>query len=243
MSITVPGAGVQLVAEARGEGPPVVLVHGMASDRLTVLEAAAPLAADARLVAWSRRGYGGSEAPEPYLGTSVQEQGEDAAAALAALDAAGAVAAGDGFGALIVLDLLLRHPDLVGAAVLVDPPLYAFAPDATRALADAHGELQERVAAAGPRAGVEHWLGGRLEGAARERALDAAPAFFADYAGLASLPVTRAQLRAITAPVAVVTSPASGLAELEAADALAELLPGARRRTDGDLVAAVRSLL
>ncbi len=243
MSVTVPGAGVQLVAEERGAGPAVVLVHGMASDHLVLLGAAAPLAPDARLIAWARRGYAGSEAPEPYQGTSVQEQGEDAAAAIEALGASGAVALGDGFGALVVLDLLLRRPGLVRAAVLVEPPLYAFAPDATRALADAHGDLQERVSAAGPRAGVEHWLGGRLEGDALARALDAAPAFFADYAGLASLPVTRAQLRAVAAPVVVLTSPASGLAESEAADALAELLPAAERRTDGDLVAAVRTLL
>lgn len=243
MSATVSGAGVQLVAEERGAGPDVVLVHGMASDHLVLLEAAAPLAGEARLVAWARRGYAGSEAPEPYQGTSVQEQGEDAAAAAAALGATGAVAVGDGFGALVVLDVLLRRPGLLRAAVLVDPPLYAFAPDATRALAEAHGDLQERVATAGPRAGVEHWLGGRLQGEARERALDAAPAFFADYAGLASLPVTRAQLRAVGVPVVVLTSDASGLPEREAADALAALLPAGERRTDGDLVAAVRDLL
>lgn len=243
MSLSVPGAGVTLVAEERGAGPPVVLVHGMASDHLAVLDAASPLAGEARLVAWARRGYAGSEAPEPYQGTSVQEQAEDAAAAIAALDAGGAVGCGEGFGALVVLDLLLRRPGLLRAAVLADPPLYAFAPDATRALAEAHGELQERVASGGPRAGVEHWLGGRLQGAALDRALDAHAAFFADYAGLASLPVTRAQLRAIEVPVVALTGPGSALPVVEAADALAELLPGSRRASDGDLVAALRSLL
>lgn len=239
----LPGAGVTLVAEERGAGPAVVLVHGMASDHLMALEAVAPLAGEARLIAWARRGYAGSEAPEPYHGTSVQEQAEDAAAAISGAGAADAVALGEGFGALVVLDLLLRRPGLLRAAVLADPPLYAFAPDATRALAQEHGELQERVAAGGPRAGVEHWLGGRLQGDALERALESAAAFFADYAGLASLPVTRAQLRAVAVPAVVVTGAASGVAVVEAADALAELLPGARRATDGDVVAALRSLL
>jgi pimeloyl-ACP methyl ester carboxylesterase len=243
VSQRVSGIGVELVAETRGSGPDVALVHGMASDHVAILEAFAPLAGEARLVAFSRRGYGGSEAPEPYQGTTVPEQAEDAAAAFAALGVRDAVGCGEGFGALVVLDLLLRHPGLLHAAVLVDPPLYALAPDATRALADAAAELQAAVAERGPRAGVERWLAPRLDGPARERALDAHGAFFADYAGLATLPVTRAQLRAIAVPVVLVTGPGSGLAEAEAADALAALIPGARRATDGDPVAAARSLL
>jgi pimeloyl-ACP methyl ester carboxylesterase len=239
----VPGIGVELVAETRGAGPDLVLVHGMASDHLAMLERFAPLTGEARLVAYARRGYGGSGVPEPYQGTTVPEQGEDAAAALRALDARGAVGAGDGFGALVVLDLLLRHRGLLRGAVLVDPPLYALAPDATRALADAAAELQLAVAERGPRAGVDAWLAARLDGPERERALEAHVAFFADYAGLATLAVTRADLRAVDVPVVLVTGPRSPAAEVESADALATLIPGARRSTDGDPVAAARSLL
>ena len=50
---------MNLVAEERGAGPAVVLVHGMASDHLAALEAVAPLSGEARLVAWARRGYAG----------------------------------------------------------------------------------------------------------------------------------------------------------------------------------------
>ena len=101
------------------------------------------LAAGARVLAYDRRGYGASGAPEPYERTTVEEQAEDAAALLRALDAAPALLCGTDIGALVCLDLLKRHPGLASGAVLVEPPLYAFVPDAAEALAD------ERVGAGG----------------------------------------------------------------------------------------------
>ena len=94
-----------------------------------------------------------------------------------------------------------------------------------------------------PRGGVEAWLDGRVEGPALERARAAHPAFFADYAGLASWPVTRRELRALDLPAVVLTGPWSPPHVVAAAEALAGLLPAARRESDGDLVAAVRSVL
>ena len=125
------------------------------------------------------------------------------------------------------------------AAVLADPPLYALASDAARELSDWQERLREAVAEGGPAAGVAAHLAGRGSPADRERAEAAHAAFFADVAGLASLPVTRRELRAITQPVVVVTGPGSSPATVEAADALAELVPGARRAVDGDLAGAV----
>ena len=107
-------------------------------------------AAGARAIAYDRRGYGASGAPEPYAATTVQEQAEDAAALLAALGAAPAVLVGDGFGALVVLDLLVRRPELARAAVLVDPPLHAFVPAATEALAAERVLLEEALREGGP---------------------------------------------------------------------------------------------
>lgn len=247
MSASVLGAGVELLYEERGHahagGAAVLLVHGLASDHEAMLPLAGELAGAARVIAYSRRGYGGSDMPEPYDGTTVAEQAEDAAAVLRALGAGGAVAVGDGFGALIVIDLLRRHPGLVRAAVLSDAPLFAFVPEATRELAEERVLIEEAVFAGGPRAGVEAWLGGCARGPALERALAAHRAFFADYAGLASLPLTRGELRSIAEPAVVVTGPASPSHVVAAADALAALLPAARRATDGDLATAARSLL
>ena len=192
------------------------------------------------MIAYSRRGYDGSSAPEPYLGTTVAEQAADAAALLRALDAAPAIVAGDGFGALIALDLLLRQSDLVRAAVLLDPPLYALVPEATRELSDAYEVIRSAVTEGGPEAGVASWLAGRADDETLARMQAAHRAFFADVAGLATLPVTRRELRAVAQPVTVLTGTGTSAATVAAADALAELLPNVTRSRDGDLVGADR---
>jgi hypothetical protein len=99
------------------------------------------------------------------------------------------------------------------------------------------------VRGGGPEAGVEAWLGGRVSGEALARAKAAHRAFFADYAGLASWPASRRELRALDVPAVVLTGPWSPPHIVAAAEALAELLPAARRVGDGDMVAAARGLL
>jgi pimeloyl-ACP methyl ester carboxylesterase len=243
MSPRVEGAGVDLAYEELGAGPPVLLIHGLAADARALAPLAGALAPDARVIAHDRRGYGSSGSPEPYTGTTVMEQAEDAAAVLTHLDATGAVAAGDGFGALVALDLLRRHPALVRAAVAADPPLFALVPEATEVLAAQRLEVHEALRDRGPEAGVSAWLAGRVQGEALERARAGHRGFYADFAGLASWDVTRRELRAIGQPVVVLTGPGSGEVFRLAADRLAALLPAVRRADDGDLAAAVRSLL
>jgi pimeloyl-ACP methyl ester carboxylesterase len=243
MAPSVEGAGVALNVVERGSGPAVLLIHGLASDAQALAPVAEALATDARVIAYDRRGYGDSGAPDPYHGTTVEEQAEDAAAVLRALDPGPALVCGDGFGALVALDLAKRHRPLVRAAVLSNAPLFMFVPEATELLAAQHAELETAVREGGPQAGVEAWLGGRVEHDALARARAAHRAFFADYAGLASWPASRRELRALDVPAVVLTGPWSPPHIVAAADALAELLPGATRADDGDLVAAARSLL
>jgi pimeloyl-ACP methyl ester carboxylesterase len=232
------GAGVALAYEIEGAGAPVLLIHDIAQDRLAL-----PLVAESRCVRYDRRGYGESGAPEPYAGTTVMEQAEDAAALLGALELSGAVVGGAGFGALIALDLALRHAHLVRAVAAFDPPLYAFVPEANEELAEQRRVLQDSMATGGPDAAVEAWLAGRASPDAVARAKASQRGFFADYAGLASWPVTRGQLRSLAIPVAVVTSASAPWHLVRAADALAALVPDARRSQGGDLAGAVAGLL
>src|SRR5690242_5903550 len=179
---TVEGAGVPLHVEEQGTGPAVLLIHGLASDALALDPVAATIAAGgARAIAYDRRGYGASGAPEPYHGTTVEEQAEDAAALLRALDPGPVVVAGDGLGALVALDLVKRHRGLVRAAVLSNPVLFALVPEATEMLSTQRAEIEEAVREGGPAAGVEAWLGGRVQGDALARARAAHRGFFADY--------------------------------------------------------------
>jgi pimeloyl-ACP methyl ester carboxylesterase len=243
MAPIVEGAGVELNVVERGSGAAVLLVHGLAADAEAMAPVAQALASEARVIAYDRRGYGASGAPEPYRGTTVEEQAQDAAALLAALDPGPAVVCGDGFGALVALDLAKRHRPLVRAVALCDAPLFMFVPEATERLAAQHAELDAAVRGGGPAAGVEAWLAGRAQAPVLERARAAHAAFFADYAGLASWPVTRRELRALDLPAVVLTGPWSPPHVVAAADALAGLLPAATRADDGDLVAAARTLL
>ena len=238
MASTAEGAGVALAYEITGSGTPVLLVHDIASDRHGL-----PIVAGARSIRYDRRGYGESGAPEPYVGTTVMEQAEDAAALLGALEVSGAVVAGLGFGALIALDLALRHGELVRAVVAADQPLYAFVPEANEELAEQRRVLQDSMSTGGRDAAVEAWLAGRADDDALARAKASHRGFFADYAGLASWPVTRRQLRSFTIPVTIVTSPATPWHVARAADAISSLIPDAQRRDDGDVPAAAAALI
>jgi pimeloyl-ACP methyl ester carboxylesterase len=239
----VEGAGVALNVVERGAGAPVLVIHGMASDAEAWAQRLGALAPAARAIAFDRRGYGASGAPEPYTATTVQEQAQDAAAVLGALGAAPAVLLGEGFGGLAALDLLVRRPDLASGAVLVDPPLFAYVPEATEALAAQRRALEDALREGGPARAVSVWLGASGDGGRLARAQAAHRGFFADYAGLASWSPSRGELRGIAVPVTVVTGPSSEAHVVAAAEALAARLPGARRVTDGDAVDAALALL
>jgi pimeloyl-ACP methyl ester carboxylesterase len=222
---TVEGAGVALAYEEAGSGPAIVLVHGMAADRT-----AWDQVPGARTIAYDRRGYGGSEAPEPYTATTVAEQAEDLAALLGALDARPALGVGADFGALVVLDLALRHPGALRAAVLIDPPLFQLV-DALEPLAAERAELEQALRDGGPARAVEVWLAAHGVGDRERRGVarrDAA-AFFADYGGQATLSIARRDLRSLSLPVAVLDSPHASAHARAASDAVAGLIPDARR--------------
>ncbi len=240
---TVPGAGVDLSCRIEGRGHAVVVVHDVGSSMADSAQLAAPLAKSCRIVTYDRRGYGESGAPEPYAATTAAEQGEDLGALVHATGADEPLAIGVGFGALAVLDRLTREPGQLGAAILVDPPAYAFVPEATTALSERLAALESAVEDAGAPAGVAQWLGPDTPPQRLERARQDQRAVFADVAGLASLDAGRAGLKAIGVPVTIVTGPASRPEDVAAADALAALIPGCGRRTDGDVAAGALPLV
>jgi pimeloyl-ACP methyl ester carboxylesterase len=261
---TVAVGGVDLACWQGGAGQPLLLLHETAAGAAVWRPLIEELGPDVRAIAFDRRGWGRSSAPEPYLRTTIEEQSEDAAGVLAQLGAEGAVACGSGLGAVIALDLLVRRPGLLRAAVLIEPPLLAFLPDATEGLSGDRQTIEQALRDAGVAGALELYLGGGLpflgpgaeripepaSGAARGRALS----LFAELATVSDWPIRPAQLHEVDAPSLIVTA-ASTLPLLEqAAQRLAAQLASSTLISVGgaglphvdaaaELAAALRDLL
>jgi pimeloyl-ACP methyl ester carboxylesterase len=253
---------VELAYDERGSGPAVVLIHGTALTRLTWRETAAALGERVRVIAYDRRGYGDSEAPENYVGTTIEEQAEDAAALIEALDAAPAVVCGHSAGGIVALDLLLRHPRLLRGAVLVEPPLLSLSPAGAEAL----GAVRERVEVAARKGGAGAATEAFIEaldghdvlaaiGPERADAIRAsAGAAFADFGAANTWELSRRRLREVETPVLVVRGSRSPRLYREVAQELAAMIASAElREIDAghiapvdapvELAGAIRSLL
>lgn len=192
----------------------MLCLHETAASADVWLPLAEALGDRARTIAYDRRGWGRSPAPEPYGRTTIGEQAEDAAGVLAGRAAAPAVLCGAGLGAVAALDLTIRHPEVVLGAVLIEPPLLAFLPAATEALSAEGNLLREAVAAGGPEAGMDLYLSGRLPalgpGAGRlsPQALGASASrplsLFAELAAVASWPLPVAEMPLVRSPSRVI---------------------------------------
>ncbi len=153
---------MELSWRERGAGPALLLLHEAAASAAIwqpLIEAIGPAT---RTIALDRRGWGDSGAPQEYVATTVEEQAADAGALLRELDAEPALVCGSGLGAVVALELLLRHRDHVRAAILVEPPLLAFLPEATPGIAADRRAIADAVSGAGPEAAVDLYLAGEL---------------------------------------------------------------------------------
>ena len=236
---TVEAGGVELVYEERGEGQSAVFVHGTATARTVwseTIDALDRLRDGMRAIAYDRRAYGESGAPEPYGGTTVGEQADDLAELIERLDAAPAIACGHELGALAVLDLAARHASLVERIVVVEPPLLWLVADGTDAVADLREAVARAARAEGAAGAVRAYLEevgggdvGELLGPERAEASLANPrAFAADLAAAASWAAGRKELRALAVPCTIVVGTRGARVQQEAARALDEFLPDSR---------------
>jgi pimeloyl-ACP methyl ester carboxylesterase len=111
---------VRLHVVERGEGPPVVLIHGnMVSQRdFEASGLMGRLARNHRVIAFDRPGFGHSSRPRDRLWTPTA-QAELLHAALAHLGVEQAVVVGHSMGAMVALALALDHPEDVRRLVLL----------------------------------------------------------------------------------------------------------------------------
>lgn len=138
----IPGAGsITLRGEVLGEGPPVVLLHGLSATRRNVVQGSRALVKRGyRLISYDARGHGASDAAPRY------EYGDlvgDLAAVLDELELDRPALVGSSMGAATAMAFTLEHPDRVPALVQITPAYTGYA-----RTGDADGESWEKLAAA-----------------------------------------------------------------------------------------------
>ncbi|HVX22506.1 MAG TPA: alpha/beta fold hydrolase [Acidimicrobiales bacterium] len=106
--VTVDDGG-RIHAVERGDGPPVVLVHGITLGVATWAPQLRQLADRHRVIAVGQRGHGQSLAGED--GYSLERLADDLLAVLDALDVTGGLLVGHSMGGMVAQLLAVRHPD------------------------------------------------------------------------------------------------------------------------------------
>lgn len=122
-TLEVDGARVHHVR--RGQGPTVLLLHGLAGfhEDFTYAGLVDDLARDFDVIALDRPGYGYSTRPSPDL-CDVRRQADWIPKLLDALDVEEAIVLGHSLGGGLALATALDHPDRVRGLVLVSPYAY-----------------------------------------------------------------------------------------------------------------------
>ena len=241
----MPGAATALSGDDAGEGPPVVLLHGLTATRRYVVMGSRGLErAGHRVVAYDARAHGTSgPAPDP----DAYGYGDLAADLLAVLDGREierAVLAGASMGAHTLLAFALAHPERVAGLAVITPAFDPEDEDPRRL------ERWDRLSAGLREGGVEGFLQAYGEPQVAEAWKDSVrtvvrqrlsahrhPAALAD--ALRAVPRSRpfeawAQLRELEVPAAVVASRDEADPEhpLALGERYARELPGATRHTE-----------
>ena len=229
--------GVGLHVESSGDGPPVVLIHGLGYATWAAQPIHTTLATAARLVTFDNRGSGRSDKPAgPY---TIRLLAEDAASVIA--HAGGPVhLVGYSMGGYIALTVALRHPHLVRSLVLIATsaggPDSQDVPEETRrawaAAAEAQdpGEFARRTMPLSFRPGWTDAHPQRFEEILRARLAHPTPiaAWQAQYDACAAYLATGVQASRVHVPTLIVHGTADRVVPYANARPLAAAIPQAR---------------
>jgi pimeloyl-ACP methyl ester carboxylesterase len=228
--------GVRIAYEVRGEGKPLVLVHGLAYDRAGWGRLPELLAERFRVVLLDNRGVGESDAPAgPY---AVAQMADDVIAVLDDAGLARTYLLGVSLGGYVAQELALAHPERVEKLILVSTaPGGLKAHPMPQSTQDVFARYPTMEREAGLRMFVENSLGERgvrelpdlVEEILRYR-LGHAPTVDAWLAQAAAGAAFDAfdRLGAIGAPTLVLAGGADIVVDPRNAALLGELIPGAR---------------
>lgn len=234
-AVRVAAGDVELAVEVRGEGTPVLFVHGFPFDRTVWRHQLAALSRVQR-IALDLRGVGESGAPAAADGYALARYADDLVAVLDAVGARDAVVCGLSMGGYVAFELLRRHPGRVKALILADTKADADSREAKRG----RDELVALAEREGPAAVGERLLP-RLLGAATRATQPEVTAQVREMAGRWSVPAlvgaqramrdrpdSTETLRAVRVPTLVLAGSDDEIAPAAAARAMAQLVPGAQ---------------
>jgi pimeloyl-ACP methyl ester carboxylesterase len=155
---TITVNGTTLYYELRGNGPPVMFISGATGDAGHWTEVADALTGEYTVLGYDRRANSRSPRPENWTAAPIDEQADDAAALLRALELAPAVAYGNSQGAIILTSVALRHPDVLRGAIFHEPPFVAVTSVAEELGATLQQLIGDGMATGGPRMATELFL-------------------------------------------------------------------------------------
>jgi pimeloyl-ACP methyl ester carboxylesterase len=236
---------VRLGVSDAGEGPPVVLAHGLtATRRYVVMGSSALERSGHRVIGYDARGHGSSSPAESADAYRYEDLGADLEAVLDHSRAERAVLAGASMGAHTLAWLALQRPERVAGLVLITPAFAGEEDDAGRlarwdALSEGlrRGGIDGFVAAYGEPQVPERWRETVIKVIRQRLSLHEHPDAVAD--ALRAVPRSRpfrslSDLEAIAVPTVVVASNDEADPEhpLAVGEAYARAIPGARLVTD-----------
>lgn len=118
--------GLRIRYVRTGAGPPLVLLHGLASSIFTWKDVLPALAAHHDVLALDLPGFGGSDVPAPAR----PERYPDQVLAVLAREGVGpATLVGNSLGGAVAVAVAARRPEAVSGLVLLDAAGYNFAPE------------------------------------------------------------------------------------------------------------------
>jgi pimeloyl-ACP methyl ester carboxylesterase len=150
-SFQVERDGVVLRGEQAGDGPPIVLLHGLSATRRHVVQGSRHLIKRGyRLIAYDARGHGASSPGGSY---DYAELVADLEAVLDHLGIERAALVGSSMGAATAMAFTLEHPERVAALVQITPAYTGYA-----RTGDVDGDSWERMASELERGGVDAFV-------------------------------------------------------------------------------------
>src|SRR5829696_5129935 len=150
--------GAKIYHEVRGSGPSVLFIAGATGDGGHFERVVELLSDEFTVVTYDRRANSRSPRPDSWESTSTEEQSEDAARLIEHLGLAPIAIFGNSVGAIIGLDLVFRHLELVRGAILHEPPMTAGMANPEEVMGAIQQVVEGGMQWGGPRGGCESFF-------------------------------------------------------------------------------------